>query len=125
MIIWDKNPSDPIVFDERPSSNGWTKESFILALRQQLAGRVEKAFIFGSFATARFTPSSDIDLILIVQSGLPFYERASDFVDLHDLYTPLDILVYRREEFDALLQEASGFWKSVKDSLLDVGVEEL
>jgi predicted nucleotidyltransferase len=36
-----------------------------VSLRVRLRGRVDKAYVFGSFTTPRFRPESDIDLILV------------------------------------------------------------
>jgi len=61
-------------------------------------------------------------MILVGDCPEPFYERSTRFSDLHDLYTPLDILVYRPEERQHLLREKTGFWKSVAETMVDVGV---
>jgi predicted nucleotidyltransferase len=122
MILWNKGNSSPVIFNDHPPLNGMTREEFMDALRMRLKGRVDKAYIFGSFSTPHFRPDSDIDLILVGECPEPFYERSSRFTDLYDLYTPMDILVYRPEELQRLLQEKTGFWQSVADTMVDVGV---
>lgn len=90
---------------------------FETRLAQCLNGRVEAAYVFGSYGTPDFRPGSDVDLILVVETDLPFVERPRMFEDLYQLYPRLDLLVYRAEELDRLLSEPVGFWASVKGSL--------
>lgn len=122
MILWNKENSSPVIFNDHPPLDGMTREEFLAALRERLKGRVDKAYLFGSFNTPHFRPESDIDLILVCDCPEPFYERASRFADLYDLYTPMDILVYRPEELQRLLQEKTGFWQSAADTMVDVAV---
>jgi predicted nucleotidyltransferase len=122
MIIWNRDERNPVVFSDRPLLNGMSRETFLAELRKRLRGRVERAYTFGSFQTPRFRPDSDIDLILVCDCSEPFNDRAGRFSDLHELYTPMDILVYRPEELQSLLREKTGFWASVAETLVDVGV---
>jgi predicted nucleotidyltransferase len=82
-----------------------------------LEGRVERAYLFGSYGTEAFRVGSDIDLILVCDTSLPFVERARRFMDLYTLYPRMDILVYTAEELEAQLAETVGFWASVKATL--------
>ena len=87
-------------------------------LRRALHGRVEKAYLFGSVATGDFQPTSDIDLILIKDSILPFATRGTEFLDLFEIYPDLDILVYSDVEFERqLATPGPGFWRSVQRSM--------
>lgn len=92
-------------------------------LLAKLCGRVESAYIFGSYGTEDFRPGSDVDLILVVETELPFVERPRLFRDLYGLYPKLDLLVYQKKELEALLSESTGFWASVRASIrpLEVG----
>lgn len=92
-------------------------EDFIAQVCARLAGRVEAAYLFGSYGTPDYHAGSDIDLILVVETDLPVVERPQRFSDLYELFPNIDLLVYRREEFANLLQEKIGFWASVKSSL--------
>lgn len=82
-----------------------------------LKGRVQNAYVFGSFATGIVTNSSDIDLILLVHTDTSFSKRALDFEDLFTIHPNLDILVYTPAEFAKQMQENQGFWKSVKATI--------
>jgi len=94
--------------------------SFLHDLSARLAGRVQRAYVFGSYATGDFRPGSDIDLILVAETNLPFVERPGLFNDLYELFPQLDILVYRPEEFEAQLEKPAGFWKSVAGSMREI-----
>lgn len=88
----------------------------------KLSGRVERAYVFGSYGTADFRPGSDVDLILVVETSLPFVERPRLFDDLYQLHPRLDILVYTAEELKVQLAETAGFWASVKTTLRELPV---
>ena len=109
-IAWPQEPKNTLPVD------------FEGLLAARLKGRVEAVYFFGSYGTPDFGPSSDVDLILIAETDLPFVERPRLFNDLYALFPRLDLLVYRSEEFEPLLRESVGFWSSVKSSLraLDV-----
>lgn len=84
-------------------------------LREKLIRHgVLEAYIFGSFAQGRATAWSDLDLILVTRTDLPFIERPRQFADLFDLGLPLDLLVYSPEEFQELRNSDSGFWRSFR-----------
>lgn len=82
-----------------------------------LADRVEAAYLFGSYGTPEFGPESDIDLILVLETDVPFVERPRLFSDLYQLQPNLDLLVYLPSEFENLLRETTGFWATVKENL--------
>lgn len=87
-------------------------------LKSALIGRVEKAYLFGSVADGTFKIDSDVDLILIKDSSLPFVQRGIEFLDLFDIHPEIDILVYSQAEFDRqLARPGSGFWRSVEKSM--------
>lgn len=95
---------------------------FIEKLCALLASRVEAAYIFGSYGTPKFGPESDIDLILVTKTDLPFVERPRLFKDLYQLHPNMDMLVYLPSEFAALLREEVGFWASVKSTLRELPI---
>ncbi|HUW41414.1 MAG TPA: nucleotidyltransferase domain-containing protein [Rectinemataceae bacterium] len=107
-----------IVWNTRDPLGGRSPEEFEAEVRRLLQGRVLAAYLFGSYGTEDFGRDSDIDLILIAETGKPFVERALDFSDLIDLVPDMDLLVYTPEEFSALTIDPSpGFWTSVVASL--------
>jgi len=88
-----------------------------------LRGRVKRIFVFGSYGTEAFRPGSDIDLILVCETDLPFVERPRLFEDLYRIYPRLDLLVYTEEELAQQLSESAGFWASVKAGLRELSVD--
>ena len=99
---------------------GRTPDEFIQQLREKLYGRVSEAYIFGSFGSDRFNEYSDIDIILVMETDKPFLERPLEFSDIMDMALSMDLLVYTPAELSRLLQEDTGFWKSVKETLKHV-----
>lgn len=107
-----------------PQANGRMPPlDFEKRLCARLQERVERAYIFGSYGTDNFRPGSDIDIILVKKTGLPFVERSRQFMDLYELYPRMDILVYTPDELKTQLQETVGFWASVKTTLRELPQE--
>jgi hypothetical protein len=108
VIIW--NTRDPLA--------GRSPGQFEQEVKGMLSGRVEAAYVFGSYGTKDFGRDSDVDLLLVVQTDKPFVERALDFTDIIDLVPDMDLLVYTPEEFRKLTGEPSpDFWTSVVASM--------
>jgi predicted nucleotidyltransferase len=108
-IVWSERTATDV-----PPPGFWDR------LSKRLEDRVEKAYVFGSHATGDFRPGSDVDLILVVQTDLPFVERPRLFHDLFELFPRLDVLVYRPDELAAQLERPAGFWKSVSESMREI-----
>lgn len=107
-----------IVWNTRDPLGGLTPAQFEAELQTRLVGRVEAAYLFGSYATPKFDRDSDVDLILVVRTAKPFLDRSLDFTDIQDLVPSMDLLVYTPEEFAALTSDPSpGFWTSAVASL--------
>jgi predicted nucleotidyltransferase len=111
-IIWHDPQANrpPVDFEDR--------------LCATLANRVEAAYLFGSYGTPDFGPQSDVDLVLVLKTDLPFLERPRLFDDLYQLQPNLDLLVYSPSEFESLLSETTGFWASVKENLRSLPVSK-
>ncbi|OPZ65703.1 MAG: hypothetical protein BWY85_00398 [Firmicutes bacterium ADurb.Bin506] len=88
------------------------------ALQRFLSGvvstDVEQVIHFGSHAAGSVNSSSDIDLIVIRPTSLPFVHRADDLVDLFPPGTPVDLLVYTPEEWSHLSANR-GFHKQARE----------
>ncbi len=105
---------DVLVGPRRDPLFGFSTSRLLEWLRSALARRVREAYLFGSFGTREFGPHSDIDVMLVVDTDLPFVERAAVFDDLRARVPSLEILVYTPEEFERLTTEpTAGFWRSV------------
>lgn len=101
-----KNTRDPLC--------GFTRDELKNYLVNALRSRVAEAYLFGSFARGALTPDSDIDLLLVADTGLPFPVRGRLFEDLRDRIPSLEFFVYTPAEFASLTEDPSpGFWNSV------------
>jgi uncharacterized protein len=63
---------------------------------------VKRALLFGSLARGEVRGQSDLDLILIVDTGEPFAERCARFYGSLEPRIGMDLLVYTPAEFEAM-----------------------
>jgi uncharacterized protein len=63
---------------------------------------VLKAVLFGSYAGGRRDLLTDLDLILVVRSDLPFGERLAEVRRLLPLGVDADVLAYTPEELESM-----------------------
>lgn len=127
IIVWGDRSADAnreredepiIIWNTRDPLGGKTRENFERELRENLAGRVREAWIFGSYCTDKFGRDSDVDLFLVVETDKQFLDRALDFSDILDLIPSMDLLVYTPHEFRELTGDPSpGFWSSAVASM--------
>jgi predicted nucleotidyltransferase len=89
-------------------------------LRRRLHGRVEEAYLIGSYATETADADSDVDLILVRATGDAWPERAREFHDLYDEFPDLDLLIYTPAEWartrdnpSTFLDHARRTWKRI------------
>lgn len=66
------------------------------------ANSAECAILFGSYARDTATDRSDVDVIFIEETDLPFLERLSRYLDplIDKLHTSIEVLVYTPREFE-------------------------
>jgi predicted nucleotidyltransferase len=80
----------------------------IAELRRRLAphvARARKVIAFGSVARGDADAQSDLDLIIIADTGRPFFERFKDFAGLYEVWPRLDLLIYTPDEFAVMVDE--------------------
>src|SRR2546428_12348973 len=63
---------------------------------------VTRALLFGSLARGDVRGQSDLDLILIVDTGEPFVERCARVYQALAPAVGMDLLVYTPQEFEAM-----------------------
>ena len=66
---------------------------------------LEQIIVFGSMAFGEIQPWSDIDLVIVQQTDLPFMKRVRQVRQLLKPRVGTDILVYTPGEFERLRQE--------------------
>lgn len=64
----------------------------------------EKIILFGSLASGKVGPYSDIDLVVIKKTSLPYFKRVQQLVRLLDYNVGIDFFVYTPEEFEEASQ---------------------
>lgn len=77
----------------------------------------EQILLFGSLVDKRLGEWSDIDLVVIHQTQLPFYQRIKQVLKLIRPKVGVDLLIYTPEEFSSLSRERHFF----RDEILDKG----
>jgi predicted nucleotidyltransferase len=76
--------------------------------------RPEKIILFGSAVKGELKPDSDVDF-LIVKKDTPHYgaDRIRELSRLIERNVPMDLLIYRPEEFDKRLEMGDPFLQTV------------
>jgi predicted nucleotidyltransferase len=77
----------------------------------------ERVIVFGSLATGQVHDWSDIDLVIVEQTILPFFQRLHRVRRLLQPQVGTDILVYTPDEFEQLSRERFFF----RDEILSKG----
>ena len=72
-----------------------------------------KIILFGSAATGEVGPYSDIDLVIVKKTALPFFKRTQQLVDLLNYDIDIDFLIYTPEEFERALKEKRFFSEEI------------
>jgi uncharacterized protein len=72
-----------------------------------------EAFLFGSVARGTQDRHSDVDLVLIRDTDLPFFDRIREVFDLVHALGPLDLLIYTEAERRQMLAEPGRYF--IKD----------
>lgn len=83
-------------------------ERFRRRLEEHL-GRPAKLLVFGSQATGRAGPESDVDLVIVSEAfrGRSQIRRGAWVLEAWDSPAPVDVLCYTPEEFDRLRNQVS------------------
>ncbi len=71
-----------IVYPKRDPLGGMSREELIEKIRSPVRGRVIHGFLFGSIARNEEHAYSDVDLILILDTKVPFLNRPELFPEL-------------------------------------------
>ena len=69
----------------------------------------DKIILYGSFSRGDFHELSDVDLIIIGNFDIPFFQRIGLILDLNDTDLEVEPLVYNEEEFTSMLSNGNFF----------------
>ena len=115
------------VTHERQADDVWSSAERKQRLEKEVAryvrlltehGDPERVIVFGSLATDQVHTWSDIDLVIVQRTDLPFFQRLRQMRRLLQPQVGTDILVYTPEEFEQLCGERAFF----QEEILDRGV---
>ncbi|MBI5508199.1 MAG: nucleotidyltransferase domain-containing protein [Deltaproteobacteria bacterium] len=103
-----------------PAKARTTGRQLVRRLRKLLRGRVEQAYLFGSFSRGEASADSDVDLILVRKTTLPWPERGKPFADLQRALGAVDLLVYTPAEWRTMCGAPTGFLDQIRREWLPV-----
>lgn len=99
----------------------WSRRKLVTRLRALFRGSSARSvYLFGSWGRGTADAYSDVDLVVIADSERPFVERFRDFPAVFRLPFPIELLVYRPQEFDAMRRNENPFIGEVLRSGLKV-----
>ena len=76
-------------------------------------GAPEKVILFGTLAGGQVHEWSDIDLVVVEKTKLPFFQRLRKVRKLLRPKVGIDVMVYTPEEFDQLCADRSFFREEI------------
>lgn len=68
-------------------------------------GEAERVILFGSLARGEEGADSDLDLVVVKRTSLPFWRRVAEIRNLLKPRVAADVLVYTPEEIEQLASE--------------------
>jgi predicted nucleotidyltransferase len=83
--------------------------------RRLIASGARRIYLFGSCARGEADDDSDVDLVVIRDTELPFFDRLRQAATCSEPDWPVDILVYTPAEFETMLQQGNAFAELVVD----------
>lgn len=84
------------------------REELISKLKDLLQD-VQAAYLFGSYARGEADEFSDLDIMVVKDTGQDFFHRFKEFPELYELGMGVDLLVYMPEEFRKMEDEDNLF----------------
>ena len=86
-------------------------ERILDVLRKRV--RPEKIILFGSLASGRFRPESDIDLLIVQDSKEPIFERVKRLESVLERRYAADLIVLTPKEVQTLLDSDNRYLKDI------------
>lgn len=86
------------------------RPAFLDELRRRLiSAGAQKVYLFGSHARGEGDEDSDVDVVVIQETALPFFDRLRAVAACLDPEWPVDLLVYTPAEFEHMRQAGNAF----------------
>lgn len=79
-----------------------------------------KIFIFGSFSRGDYNETSDLDLVIIGNFDLPFFQRIGLVLDLNPTDLVVEPLVYTEKEITQMLNDDNLFISHVFEEGIEI-----
>ena len=108
-----------VVWPEPPR---WTREKLVRLLERRLKGKAQEAWLIGSHAARRAHAHSDVDLILVRDTNLPWPERAKPLLPLLAPFGAMDLLVYTPGEWRELSRSPTHFLREARKDWIPLRV---
>ena len=83
----------------------------------------QKAFVFGSVAREESDEHSDADILFVRDTGLDFFHRVTEIMDIMLELRNVDALIYTPDEFERM-KNSSGFIQTVIEEAIEVEGEQ-
>jgi predicted nucleotidyltransferase len=100
----------------RPAARACQRPPFLAELCRRLAtAGAERIYLFGSHARGEADDDSDLDLVVIQETALPFFDRLREAARCAEPDWPVDILVYTPAEFETMRAQGNAFAELVAD----------
>lgn len=98
-----------------------TQADLIARLREALRGTpAQSAYLFGSWSAGTADVWSDLDLVVVCETDRPFFDRFREFDPLYQLPWPIDLLIYRPDEVEAMKREGNPLIEQVLQKGLQI-----
>ena len=77
----------------------------------------QDAYIFGSVARGTEDEYSDVDIIMVRNTALPFFDRIREIMNLRRMLGSADLMIYTPDEIVTMLDEPGRYF--IKDAIKD------
>lgn len=81
---------------------------------------LQRVIVFGSYARGDYDQYSDLDIIIVCDTQLPFVERFREFHQLFELPMAIELLVYTPQEFEKMVKRENPFITPVLEYGIDI-----
>lgn len=87
---------------------------------REIRSRIEayqplKVYLIGSYARGEADDVSDVDLVVIKDTSLHFFDRIREVLRILNMNRHIDVLVYTPEEIRLMKSRGNAFWEQVEE----------